>query len=288
MLVKMNNGINSKTRTKEMFERVVNNLQTIVEKGEYEEFLKFHRKLKNNYSFNNMILVYSQFPDATRLAGRKKWFDLGRNVIRGEKGIAIIAPIPRKMTRIEKVVEDGEEKEKQVSYDYNWYRYVYIYDISQTEGKEIPLETQKLNSNDMGYFYEKLKKFSQVPVYEEELYGGTQGYYSKNKNKIAIKKNLSEDDKAATLLHELTHSLYDDFDYSKDRNLSEVFVESVAFIVADHFGLDTSKCSFNYIAKWASGEPKTVIDLGNKIQKCANEFIEKLEQFEAQELEKTA
>lgn len=278
----------SKTRTKEMFERVVNNLQTIVENGEYEAFLKFRSKLKNNYSFNNMILIYSQFPDATKVAGRKKWFELGRNVIKGEKGMAIIAPIPRKLTRIEKVVEDGEEKQKEVTYDYNWYRYVYVYDISQTEGKDIPLETQKLNSDDMGCFYEKLKNFSQVPVYEEELYGGTQGYYSKNNNKIVIKNNLSKDDKAATLIHELTHSLYDDFDYSKDRDLSEVFVESVAFIVADHFGLDTSKCSFNYIAKWASGEPKTVIDLGNKIQKCANQFIEKLEQFEVQELEKTA
>ena len=107
-------------------------------------------------------------------------------------------------------------------------------------------------------------------------------------NLIAIKNTLSINDKASVLLHEIAHSLYDDFDYSKDRDLSEVFVESVAYIVADHFGLDTSHCSFNYIIKWAKGETKTVLELGGKIQKCANEFIEKLENFEMQELQLAA
>lgn len=101
-------------------------------------------------------------------------------------------------------------------------------------------------------------------------------------------KRINCDDKASVLVHEITHSLYDDFDYSKDRDLSEVFVESVAYIVADYFGLDTSHCSFNYIIKWAKGETKTVLELGGKIQKCANEFIEKLENFEMQELQLAA
>lgn len=140
----------------------------------------------------------------------------------------------------------------------------------------------------MAYFYEKLKAFSKVPVIEKDLSGGTQGYFSENQNIIAIKNTLSQNDKAAVLLHEIAHSLYDDFDYKQDRDLSEVFVESIAYIVADHFGLDTSPCSFNYIIKWAKGEPKTVIDLGSKIQKCANEFIENLEHFEMQELQLAA
>ena len=117
------------------------------------------------------------------------------------------------------------------------------------------------------------------------IFGGRLGYYSEKENLIAIKNTLSINDKASVLLHEIAHSLYDDFDYSKDRDLSEVFVESVAYIVADYFGLDTSHCSFNYIIKWAKGETKTVLELGGKIQKCANEFIEKLENFEMQELQ---
>jgi hypothetical protein len=92
-----------------------------------------------------------------------------------------------------------------------------------------------------------------------------------------LRKELSIDDKTSVLLHELTHALYDDFDYKEDRNLSETFVESVAFIVADYFGLDTSMCSFNYITSWADGDIKVVLKLGDKIQKSANSFINKLE-----------
>ena len=80
----------------------------------------------------------------------------------------------------------------------------------------------------------------------------------------------------------------DYFDYKTDRNLSEVFVESIAFIVADYFGLDTSMCSFNYITAWAKGDPKVVLELGDKVQKCANEFIEKIEKYKMQELELAA
>lgn len=276
--------VSSTNKTKEVFDRVVNNLQNIVESGEYENFLKFQKKLSNNYSFNNLILIYSQFPKATRIAGRKKWFDLGRVVSKGEKSIAIVAPIPRKYTKIETEIQDGEEVKKTVTYNYNTYRFVYVYDISQTTGKELPLESHNINSDDMDYFYEKLKEFSKVPIIEKEIMGGAKGYYNTVKNEIAIENSLSKNDKAAVLLHELTHSLYDDFDYAKDRDLSEVFVESVAYIVADHFGLNTSCCSFNYIAKWAKGEPKTVIDLGNKIIKCSKEFIEKLEEFNSNKL----
>ena len=220
-----------------------------------------------------------------KLLGKAKWLKLKRELTDDAKKIWIVAPIPRKYQKKVKVIEDGEEIEKLETVKYNAYRYVYVYDISHTTGKDIPLQSKKINCDNMAYFYEKLKAFSKVPVVEKELLGGTQGYYSEEKNVIAIKDTLSQNDKASVLLHEIAHSLYDDFDYSKNRDLSEVFVESIAYIVAEHFGLDTSLCSFNYIIKWAKGEPKTVIDLGTKIQKCANEFIDSLEKFEIQEQE---
>ena len=268
-------------KTQEVFDKIVNNLKAIVESGEYEKFLKFQKNFRG-YSFNNLILIYSQFPDATQVAGKSKWLKMKRELIPNARKIFIIAPIPRSYMKKVKVMEEGEETEKELLVKYNAYRYVYVYDISQTTGADMPLDTKPLNNNTMGEFYEKLKLFSKVPVVEEELTGATQGYYSKNQNKIVIKSNLSEDDKVATLLHELTHSLYDDFDYKKDRDLSEVFVESVAFITADHFGLDTSRCSFNYILGWANGETNTVIELGSKIQKYANKLIEEIENFNAQ------
>lgn len=222
------------------------------------------------------------------MLGKAKWLKLKRELNEDAKKIWIVAPIPRQYQKKVKVIEDGEETEKIETIKYNAYRYVYVYDISHTKGKDIPLQTRYINSNNMCEFYEKLISFSHIPVIEKELTGGVEGYYSEKKQEIVIKKNMSLDDKASVLLHELTHSLYDDFDYSKDRNLSEVFVESVAYIVADHFGLDTSLCSFNYILKWAKGDPKTVLELGSKIQTCANSFIEKLEKFEIQELELAA
>lgn len=223
-----------------------------------------------------------------KLLGKSKWLKLKRELTENAKKIWIVAPIPKKYERKVKVIEDGKEVEKTEIIRFNFYKYVYVYDISHTTGKAIPLQSQKLNCNDMAYFYEKLKLFSKVPVIEKELSGGTQGYYSEKENIIAIKNTLSQNDKASVLLHEIAHSLYDDFDYKKDRNLSEVFVESIAYIVANHFGLDTSHCSFNYIIKWAHGDTKTVLDLGSKIQECANKFIEDLENFEIQDLELVA
>lgn len=222
------------------------------------------------------------------LHGKAKWLKLKRELTEDAKKIWIVAPIPRQYNKKVKAIEDGEEIEKIETVKYNAYRYVYVYDISHTTGKAIPLQSERINCDDKAYFYDKLKEFSNVPVIEKELSGGTLGYYSEKENIIAIKNTLSINDKAAVLLHEIAHSLYDDFDYSKDRNLSEVFVESVAYIVADHFGLDTSPCSFNYIIKWAKGDPKTVLELGSKIQTCANSFIEKLEKYEMQELQLAA
>ena len=79
------------------------------------------------------------------------------------------------------------------------------------------------------------------------------------------------------MLHELTHAIYDDFNYSENREQSEIFVESVAYIVSNYFGLDTSECSFNYISFWSKGDIKEILSLGNKIQKTSNDFISNLE-----------
>ena len=271
-----------KNKTKQMYEKIVKNIQNIIDNGEYEKFLKFGKNFRG-YSFNNLILIYSQFPDATMVAGKSKWLKLKRELQDNAKKIFIVAPIPRKYDKKVKKVQDGENIESIETIEYNIYRYVYVYDISQTEGEPIPLACQNLDSNDMTYFYDKLKQFSKVPVIEKDLNESLQGYYSSKNNEIAIKNTLSIDDKVATLLHEIAHSLYDDFDYKENKNLSEIFVESIAYIVADHFGLDTSLCSFNYIASYTNGDTKDILALGSKIQKCANEFIKELENFEMQE-----
>lgn len=271
---------NKENKTKEVFNKLVDGVIQIIDSGEYSKFLKFSRNF-HNYSFNNIILIFSQMEDATRVAGFKTWQSMGRKLKKGAKGIQIIYPIKRKYTeKIEgqsTMLDDNEKKSENKTIEYFTYRPTYVFDISQTVGEPMPLEDKRLKSDTMKEFFVFLKSFSPYPIIEEQLYGSTQGYWSLKNKHIVLKKDLSIDDKVATLLHELTHAFYDDFDYKENRNLSETFVESVAFIVADYFGLDTSMCSFNYITSWADGDIKVILELGDKIQKTANSFIKNLE-----------
>ena len=102
--------------------------------------------------------------------------------------------------------------------------------------------------------------------------GSKKGYY--DKKQIVLNNSLSQDGKTAVLIHELCHCLYDDFDYKVDRDKSEIFVESVAFLVADYFNFDTSICSFSYITNWAKNDIKNFLKISNKIKETANEYIE--------------
>ena len=266
-------------KTKELFDKIVNGVNNIISSGEFEGFLKFSKNF-HQYSFNNIVLIYSQMKEATQVAGFKKWQSMGRKLKKGVHGIQIIYPIKRKYTKIiegQDSLLDDNNKEQEV--EYMTYRYTYVYDISQTVGKPLPLENNALNSDNKKEFYKFLKTFSPYKIEEEDIFGTAKGYWIEKEQKIIIKKSLSIDDKVSVLLHELTHAFYDDFDYKEDRNLSETFVESVAFIVADYFDLDTSLCSFEYIASWVGEDTKIILELGNKIQKCANSFIKKLEEF---------
>lgn len=266
-------------KTKELFDKIVEGVNNIISSGEFERFLKFSKNF-HHYSFNNIVLIYSQMKEATQVAGFKKWQSMGRKLKKGVHGIQIIYPIKRKYTKIiegQDSLLDDNNKEQEV--EYMTYRYTYVYDISQTVGKPLPLENNALNSDNKKEFYEFLKAFSPYKIEEEDIFGTAKGYWIEKEQKIIIKKSLSIDDKVSVLLHELTHAFYDDFDYKEDRNLSETFVESVAFIVADYFDLDTSLCSFEYIASWVGEDTKIILELGNKIQKCANSFIKKIEEF---------
>lgn len=266
-------------KTKELFDKIVDGVNNIISSGEFERFLKFSKNF-HQYSFNNIVLIYSQMKEATQVAGFKKWQSMGRKLKKGVHGIQIIYPIKRKYTKIiegQDTLLDENKKEQEI--EYLTYRYTYVYDISQTVGKPLPLENNVLNSDNKKEFYDFLKAFSPYKIEEEDIFGSAKGYWIEKEQKIIIKKSLFIDDKVSVLLHELTHAFYDDFDYKEDRNLSETFVESVAYIVADYFDLDTSLCSFEYIASWVGEDTKIILELGDKIQKCANSFIKKLEEF---------
>lgn len=263
------------------YQKLVEGIEGIIESGKYTEFLKSMKRF-HHYSFNNRLLIFAQKPDATKVAGYCTWKELGRGVKSNPQKIFILRPMPYKIER-EKAIKDEqsvEENETLMLVKYGW---TIVYDISDTyvkdEGKEIPLlDDIKLNASSSQELYNALLQISPAKVEIENTGNGSDGYYSISENKIVLAPNQSEDDITATLLHEISHALYDDFDYSKERDLSEIFVESVAYITADYFGLNTSKCSFSYITKWSKGDTKKLLKLGRKIQESSDKLINIIEE----------
>lgn len=273
-------------KNKISYSKLLEGIQKVIERGDYIDFLKSVEKLKNNYSFRNSLLVYVQNPNATIVKGFCDWNKLGRGVKKNPKTIFIYTPIKTKISKTiegQQNVNGKEEKERNENGTVEIiegikYRRVAVYDIGDTYikkgNKRIPILDDTLDSDTTKNLYNTLLEISPVPVLLEEINGVKKGYYDKKEQKIVIKQSLSQDDKTAVLIHELCHCLYDDFVYKTDRNKSEIFVESVAFLVADYFNFDTSLCSFGYIINWAHNDIKEFMSLSNKIKETADEFID--------------
>lgn len=273
-------------RNKVNYTKLLEGVQNVIKRGDYPKFLSMVNKIKNDYSFRNTILVYVQNPNATIVKGFCDWNKLGRGVKKNPKTIFIYTPIKHKKQKAiegQQNVNGKEEKERNNSGTIEViegisYKRVAVYDIGDTYikkgNKRIPILDDILENNTTEELYNTLLEISPVPVKTEEINGVQKGYYSKKEQKIVLKESLSQDDKTSVLIHELCHCLYDDFVYKTDRNKSEIFVESVAFLVADYFGFDTSICSFSYITNWAENNIKEFMSLSNKIKETADEFIE--------------
>lgn len=273
-------------KNKISYSKLLEGIQKVIERGDYIDFLKLVKKLKNNYSLRNSLLVYVQNPNATIVKGFCDWNKLGRGVKKNPKTIFIYTPIKTKISKTiegQQNVNGKEEKERNENGTVEIiegikYRRVAVYDIGDTYikkgNKRIPILDDTLDSDTTKNLYNTLLEISPVPVLLEEINGVKKGYYDKKEQKIVIKQSLSQDDKTAVLIHELCHCLYDDFAYKTDRDKSEIFVESVAFLVADYFNFDTSLCSFGYIINWAHNDIKEFMNLSNKIKETADEFID--------------
>ena len=238
---------------------------------QYQMYLQTMAKF-HNYSFNNTLLIAMQRPDATLLAGYQTWQKkFHRHVKRGEKGIKIIAPVPVKEKRqVEKIDEetqeivigiDGQPETETVERILPRFRVTTVFDVSQTEGEPLPtLEVNELVGDVFIYedFMKGLEEISPVPFQFQEIDSGAKGYYSNAEKLVAIQTGMSQAQTMKTAVHETAHAILHDRDVmeengiTKDRMTKEVESESVAYVVCNHFGLDTSDYSFNYVAGWSS------------------------------------
>ena len=261
----------------EMIERIDEGVKAVFQSEKYKEYLKFASKF-TDYSARNTLLINLQRPDATLVAAYGKWKQLGRQVERGQTGIEILAPVAYKTNQVLETERpavdefgnqlynpDGTEKMETVEKPMTGlaFKKVYVFDVSQTSGKELPdpvIElTGDIDSARKEAVFAALKKVTGIDIEFKDIKGGAKGYYSATNNEIVIKSGMSDAQTLKTAFHEAAHNLL--HDPAKDivtnkspRNEKEVQAESVAFMVAERFGIDTSEYSFPYIASWSDGK----------------------------------
>lgn len=267
----------------------------------YKQYLttmsKFH-----NYSPRNIQLILMQNPEASHVASFKKWKDeFERSVNKGEKSLRIFAPITLKRrdpkTNEPLLDENGNEQ------TFMSFKLVPVFDVSQTNGKELPKQVYELEGTyeDYGNLYKSAKEVSEangVPLSFSKDTKGSNGFYSVNNNEIVIKQGMSEQQTLKTIFHEMAHSDLHNMEKLQEtplkRSTAELQAESVAFVVASHYGLDTSEYSFGYLATWTD-DPNGLSDLEGQIkivQKEADSLISRidktLEKYQTKELTKDA
>lgn len=263
-------------KVKELFNQLEEGVKQVYESESYKNVLTVMSKF-HNYSAGNCILILMQFPTATHVAGYKSWqTNFNRQVKKGEKAIKILAPSKRKFTKKE-VDSSGNEIEKEIEY-MSFYT-TNVFDISQTEGEDLPTICHELKGNVNGFkrLFDGVKKATTAVVSIGEVDGRSKGYFSPLENKIVVKEGMEQAQTIKTLIHEVAHSILHckgGEQEQADHYTKEVQAESIAYIVSNYLGLDTSEYSFGYVAGWSSGkdvkELKASLDV---IQKTASKII---------------
>jgi DNA repair protein RadC len=271
-------GKNIKDGLKEITDKLEQGIRDFFSGDKYQDYLRTMSRF-HHYSLNNTILIAMQKPDATLVAGYNRWQDqFERNVLKGEKGIRIIAPAPVKSKKeVEKLdpmtqrpMRDatGKTLMEEVEIQIPRFRVVSVFDVSQTDGKPLPQLAGTLTGDVKQYdiFMEALKRSSPVPISFEAMAKSTDGYFSQGKQKIAIREDMSEIQTVSAAIHEIAHAKLHNLKSEqvqesgaadiapikpKDRRTEEVEAESVSFAVCAYFGIATDDNSFGYIAAWS-------------------------------------
>lgn len=259
-------------------------LKEYVNSDQYKKYLdtisKFH-----NYSRRNIDLIHQQKPDATLIAGAKKWNEsFERYINKGEKGFTIYAPSEYKVKDL-----NGDfvlDKDGKVKTNIRFIP-VKVFDVSQTNGKELSLNSVELENNVENYvdIYKALKEIAdkdniKIVFVDKELMPRAYGSYTPAKNTVELRKGMGQGDTLSTLIHELAHAKYQSkIITTEEYALNELHAESIAYVTSKHLGLDTSKQSFGYLNSYMK-DRKDFTDLDrviDKIHSDAKDLINKID-----------
>ena len=280
-------------RTKELTDRLEAGMKDLFQSDKYKDFLNtmshFH-----HYSRRNIMLINMQHPGATRVASYNLWKEkFNRQVKKGEEGIRIFAPIkddkPEKklMEKLDPETgaplldENGKVIMEEMTALTNGVRFklVPVFDVSQTYGDPLPELVENLTGNVDHYaaFMDALKEVSPLPIVFEPLKDGNDGY-CRFGERIGIREGMSEIQTVSAVIHEITHARTHDKGATentepKSKIVKEVEAESVSYVVAQHFGIETSPNSFGYLAEYGGRDMKELYASLDTIRKEANSLI---------------
>ena len=299
----------NREQLKEITDRIEAGIRDIFESGDMEKYRNYLRTMSrfHNYSLNNQALIHLQRPDATLVAGYNRWRDkFSRHVLRGEKGITIIAPTPYKKkieqekldpdTRLPILDADGKVITEEKEIEIPMFRPVKVFDYAQTDGKPLPERVASPVANLTGSvenyeaFMEALRRSSPVPVEVKPLSADMDGYFSPKSQSITLREGMSEVQTVSAAVHEIAHAKLHNYGLQqpekrrhKSRNTEEVEAESISFMVCAYFGIETGANSFGYVATWSKNAelPEFRASL-DTIGKTANGIITDVEKHFAE------
>ena len=281
----------------ELAKKIDDGVKQYLNSDKYKELLNnisnFH-----NYSFNNCVLISMQKPEATRVASYSVWdAKFHRNVEAGEKGIKVLCPVDRKVevqqdkrdpiTNEPILDSNGNRVQENVTKNFKTFKVGYVFDVSQTKQDPnksvVEIEMAKeLKGDVQGYddLVTAIKNISKSDIEFAQITGGAKGYFAPLENEIKVKEGMDQAQTFKTLVHETVHSRLHNLEsdlHNEQQNIKEIQAESCAYIVCNHFGVDTSDYSFPYVSSWASMKVEDVKDNMELIKKTSDSLINSIE-----------
>ncbi len=242
---------------------------TLADSAEWIAYLQFMTAFRR-YSFNNLMLIAMQCPHATRVAGFRKWQQLGRQVRKGEKAIKILGYSTKKVTKTDPTT--GEEVEDRIAR----FPVLSVFDVSQTDGDPVPSLDYELPTGDgPAGMLDRLIRWLEGDgwsVRELPLAGTMEGYTDHRRHIVATEANLEPAARLMVLLHETAHALLheDDAEYVAHRGVCETEAESTAYVLAGLLGMDADASSVSYVAGWARADRDVFTAAATNVLRAVN------------------
>ncbi|HUY10053.1 MAG TPA: ArdC-like ssDNA-binding domain-containing protein [Candidatus Dormibacteraeota bacterium] len=234
----------------ELLNQLTQGVLDLTSSAAWSSWLRTSRRF-HHYSFQNQVLILQQRPDATWVAGYRSWLRLGRQVRQGERAIRILAPC---LSAREGIA--GEESPPPTVLGF---RVARVFDLSQTDGTELPQPVSTLMGEGSAAELAKLTQRAWELDFQVQfipLWGSRNGDCSHALRRIRVRDDLPRVHKLKTLAHELAHAVLHGPEFQGSRALAELEAESVAYLVCQELGVDSADYSFGYVASWSGGGPE--------------------------------